>query len=646
MTGWFARLPIHRKLVTSALGITALALLVALTGLAAFDLWRFRDGAESEARALAEVLAENTAAAVMFADEEAARETLASVRGRAVVTRACIYLPDRSLFAGYQRGAQGCPSTEPGPEVWQGVYGSSPVSRSGRTHGVVVVERALGDLWQRLLVTLLAGLAMLVAAAFAAYLLAQRVHASVSRPIVALAAFARTVDGDPASAPPPPRAAPDELGDLVRAFTEMLARVQRFQAEAQAANDELRRSNQALRLENDERRRVEREREEALAREREANRLKDQFLAAVSHELRTPLNAMMGWAQVLAATDPGEAGRARAAASIIKNARAQSRVIEDLIDVSRIATGKLQLTREPVDLRVVAAAAVESVEPVSLDKGVRLRQVTPAEPCVVSGDRDRLQQVLWNLLSNAIRFTPAGSEVTMTVERAGGEVRATVRDAGVGISPAFLPHVFDRFRQADGSMTREHGGLGLGLAIVKDLTEMHGGRVTAESEGRDRGATFTVILPAHVGAAADGAEDGLAGAGPTVSLAGTTVLVVDDNEDALVLMTTVLRSAGASVDGVLGGEAALAAIERRRVDLLVCDLAMPRTSGFDVLLRLRQLDASRGVLTPAVAVSAHASAQHEAESLAAGFQRHLAKPLDASRLLRAAAEVLGADISR
>jgi signal transduction histidine kinase/CheY-like chemotaxis protein len=634
---WFARLPIHRKLVVSALLVTGVALVMAMLGLSVIDALRYRVTAREDAVALARVVAENTSAAVAFGDADAASETLASVRVRDVVTRACIYLSDGRLFAAYAKGTLTCPESVPPGTTWDGVLGNAVISRNGRNQGAVFVERDLSDLRGRLLVTGIAGTLMFIFAASMAYMLAQRVHATTSGPISALAHFARGYGDDPRAEPPTLTTAPDEVGDLVRSFNEMLARVRRANDDVTAANRELKRSNEALRHENEERRRLETEREAALAREREANRLKDEFLAAVSHELRTPLNAMMGWAQVLATAPPSEETIRKAVTSIVRNARMQTRVIEDLVDVSRIVTGKMRLTFQPLDVRSVIASAVESMERVADAAGVHIEHVVPRDSCFVMGDRDRLQQVLWNLISNGVKFTPQGGTVSVALSRQDGKLQVAVSDTGIGIQPSFLPHVFDRFRQADGSLTREHGGLGLGLAIVKDLTELHGGSVAAASAGRNKGATFSLTLPEM---RAEPAEEQPVEEGALPSLEGIKVFAVDDNDDAVAMIAASLARAGARVDTFTNPMEVMTAWERGPADVLVCDLAMPHMSGLDLLQNIRQFDSKRGVFTPAVAVSAHASEQHQAESLKGGFQFHLAKPLHQDMLVRTIAEAV------
>jgi CheY-like chemotaxis protein len=350
---------------------------------------------------------------------------------------------------------------------------------------------------------------------------------------------------------------------------------------------------------------------------------------------------MMGWAQILARANPTPDMVERAVTSIVKNAQAQMRVIEDLLDVSRIVTGKLRLRFAKVDLRLVVASAVESMEPVAATRGLSLTTALPEEPCIVAGDRDRLQQVLWNLVSNAVKFTPRGGRVEVRLTAEDHRYRVQVSDTGIGIPAEFVPYVFERFRQADGSMTREHGGLGLGLAIVKELTELHGGAVAAASAGPDQGSQFSVILPQCDPETAHGREAGRPAADlPTLD--GVRAFVVDDNEDAVAIAATALTCAGATVQGFTNPETALSAWEREAPDVLVCDLAMPRMSGLDLLGRAREIDAARGAFTPAIAISAHATEQHRADSLRAGFHAHLGKPIDPDDLVRAVADALDA----
>ncbi|MFN7915657.1 MAG: ATP-binding protein [Vicinamibacterales bacterium] len=489
MKRWFSTLPIHRKLTVLAMGVSASALVAGILGFTIFDGVRFRNAAVADAQGLAQVLSENIAAAIVFDDADAAQATLASVASRPAFIRACAFRADGSLLASFARsGEQPCTGVPAELLSWREVVGRVPVQRNGREVGSVIVERDLSDLGSRVVATASMGLLMLFIGGLTALGVAGALQRLISKPIVALAQAARAVGLDPGYELPQIQAPPDETGDLVRAFSDMVRRIN----ETTSALVE---SNAALRLEIDQRRQMQQERDAVLAREREASRLKDEFLAAVSHELRTPLNAILGWAQILQSTNPSRETLERGLASVARNAQAQSRVVEDLLDISRIITGKLQLTMREIDLREVVDAALEVVAAGATARNITLVVSRPSEPCRVRGDSDRLRQVLWNLLSNALKFTPPGGTVTVALHEEADACVITVRDNGVGISPSFLPHVFERFRQADGSMTREQGGLGLGLAIVKELTELQGGTVQADSSGPGAGASFTVRLP-------------------------------------------------------------------------------------------------------------------------------------------------------
>jgi PAS domain S-box-containing protein len=378
-------------------------------------------------------------------------------------------------------------------------------------------------------------------------------------------------------------------------------------------------------------------------RAEEASRLKDEFLATVSHELRTPLTSMLGWVQMLRAGKLPAERQARALETVERNARAQAQLIEDLLDVSRIITGKLRLETEPLELSAVVQAAVDSVRPAAEARRLELEvQLEPAVGPLV-GDAHRLQQVVWNLLSNAVKFTPEGGRVSVHLSQAGGEARVRVQDTGRGIRPDFLPHVFERFRQADGSSTRRYGGLGLGLSIVHHLVEMHGGHVEAHSEGEGTGATFTVRLPlaparpdallegagAGGGARVRGAEE----EGAPSSLAGLSVLVVDDEPDVRELVTAMLEPRGVRVRTAASAEEALARLREAPCDVLLSDVAMPGEDGYQLVERVRRLPPEAGGRTPAVAMTAYARAEDRARALRAGFQLHLPKPLSPDELV-------------
>jgi PAS domain S-box-containing protein len=396
-------------------------------------------------------------------------------------------------------------------------------------------------------------------------------------------------------------------------------------------------------LDQTERARAEEERAELLERERrarevaeQASRIKDEFLATVSHELRTPLNAILGWARLLRAGALDEARIAVALETIERNAKAQARLIEDLLDVSRIVSGKLRLLVAPVDLLGVVDAALEAVEPAATSKGVRVRSELDASTGAVSGDATRLQQVVWNLLSNAVKFTPSGGEVLVRLSAVDSDARIEVSDTGEGMAPEFLRHAFEPFRQEDSSISRHHGGLGLGLAIVRNLVEMHGGTVHAESAGENAGSTFTIRLPLvglHIDAAdASGEEE-------APSLSGRRVLVVDDDRDAQEVFAAMLESVGATVMTCGSMQAALDALEAWRPDVLLSDIAMPGGSGYDLLRAIRESDSEVAHL-PAIALSAYARPEDRRESLGSGFQDHLGKPVDTEQLVEAISRAL------
>ncbi|HTN84653.1 MAG TPA: ATP-binding protein, partial [Sorangium sp.] len=383
----------------------------------------------------------------------------------------------------------------------------------------------------------------------------------------------------------------------------------------------------------------------ARAQAEEANRLKDEFLATVSHELRTPLNAILGWSHLLqarsAAAEAAEQ-RARGLAAIERNARCQARLIEDILDVSRIITGKVRLERQLVDLDAVIGAAVESLRPAADAKGVALELAVAAGGARVVGDATRLQQVCWNLVSNAIKFTPAGGVVGVSIAQRGAALRVEVSDTGQGIRPEFLPFVFDRFSQADSSTTRRHGGLGLGLAIVRHLVELHGGSVSARSEGEGKGATFEVALPVAGPAQLErhGLRDGEGGADVARAspgalerpLDGLRVLVVDDEADAGEVAGAMLRELGVEPRVARSAEEALRALVEFRPDILVSDLGMPFEDGFSLMRKVRALPPDAGGGIPAVAVTAYARSEDRQRALAAGFQAYLAKPISAADL--------------
>jgi PAS domain S-box-containing protein len=370
----------------------------------------------------------------------------------------------------------------------------------------------------------------------------------------------------------------------------------------------------------------------------EANRVKDEFLATVSHELRTPLSAILGWSSVLKTMNL-EAHVERAALAIQRNALAQKKIIEDILDVSRIITGKLRLDLRPVDLVATLREAIEVIRP-SLDaKKMSIDFVTPEKRCLLLGDADRLLQISWNLLSNAVKFSDSGDHVKASLSLNDDAATVSISNTGRGIDPVFLPRVFDRFQQADSSSTRRHGGLGLGLAIVRHLVELHGGQVGAHSAGLGQGATFTFTLPirpAAPGRDVQGSRlSGLHPQLPAATLRGVRVLVVDDEDDSRELAAIVLERAGAEVETVASAAEAFAAVQAFKPQVLVSDIAMPDEDGYSLIRRVTALAANAGGGIPSVALTAYASENDRVKALAMGFSTHISKPLQPELLVAA-----------
>jgi PAS domain S-box-containing protein len=380
-----------------------------------------------------------------------------------------------------------------------------------------------------------------------------------------------------------------------------------------------------------------------------ANRLKDEFLATMSHELRTPLNSIFGWVRMVRTGMLDEAGGKRALESIEHSARAQVRLIDDLLDVSRIIMGKMRLEIGAVDLPTVVQAAADALAPTAELKGVRIEKILDPRAKTLSGDSDRLQQIIWNLISNSIKFTPKGGRVQVRLERVNSHVELTVSDTGEGIDPEFLPYVFDRFRQQESSTARRRGGLGLGLAIVRHLVELHGGVIHAYSPGKDQGATFTVRLPLQIinhppripETSAPMVAVGGAGGGRPVSLDGANVLVVDDEVDARLLITNILKSYGARVTAVTSAAEAIKRLTQAREDLLVGDIEMPGEDGYALIKQIRALPDLDAQRIPAVALTAHARSEDRTRALTAGYDAHVAKPFEPIELVMVISRLIG-----
>jgi PAS domain S-box-containing protein len=372
-----------------------------------------------------------------------------------------------------------------------------------------------------------------------------------------------------------------------------------------------------------------------------ANHMKDEFLATLSHELRTPLNAVLGWAAALRAGHSLTEELEQGLETIERNARIQAQIIEDLLDMSRIISGKVRLDVQRVDLPTVVAEAIDTVSASASAKGVRLQAIIDPLNAPVTGDPNRLQQVFWNLLSNAIKFTPKGGRVQVLLERVDSHVEVSVIDTGEGISPEFLPYIFNRFQQADASTTRRHGGLGLGLAIVKQLVELHGGSVRVKSSGIGKGTTFIVSLPVTVlhplqepwerGHPQSKPRD--LPSIPAISLDNVSVLVIDDELDARNLLKLLLESAGAVVYLASSAEQGMEHLLTKSMDVLICDIGMPDVDGYSLMRRIRALDDGQKSQVAAVALTAYARLEDRTEAMRAGFQNHLPKPVEPAELL-------------
>jgi PAS domain S-box-containing protein len=397
--------------------------------------------------------------------------------------------------------------------------------------------------------------------------------------------------------------------------------------------------------------RILREREELFNREtsarseaERASRMKDEFLATLSHELRTPLNAILGWATILGTEGIGASEIKQGVEIIERNARAQAQLIEELLDMARVINGKLRVDVQPVDLQVIISEAVESVRPAAQGRGIRITKVLDPKGAMITGDPNRLQQVLWNLLSNAIKFTPKGGRVQVFLRRINSHVEISVVDSGQGIAADFLPHLFTRFSQAETSSARHYGGLGLGLALVRSLVELHGGSVHAASPGLGQGATFVVSLPLTV-AHREANEPMLTpapsatGAAQKPDLSGFHVLVIDDEADGRALLQHILSKCNATVSTAASAADGLEAVKQQHPDMILSDIGMPGEDGYDFLAKLRQLSDEEGGDTPAVALTAFARSEDRRRALMAGFQMHLPKPVEPAELLAVASNI-------
>lgn len=432
------------------------------------------------------------------------------------------------------------------------------------------------------------------------------------------------------------------IGGVLATFTDIPPAARSAQVDRKRYEDQLSEVRQRLETTLEAERSARREAERL-------NRMKDEFLATLGHELRTPLNAIVGWSQLLSLGKTDQEDLAQGLDAIQRNARVQTQLIEDLLDMSRIVSGKVRLDVQKVNLTEIISAAVDVVKPAADAKGVRFSKVIDPQAGAVKGDPSRLQQVVWNLLSNAVKFTPAHGKVHILLEKVNANLEISVSDTGRGIKPEFLPHLFERFRQEDSSTTRKYGGLGLGLSIVKHLVEMHGGSVRARSAGKGKGATFTVSLPL----ASIHDDDDLMlreHAGPQkpepidtklANLSGIRILVVDDEPDARQIIKRILTECNAQVQTAESADEALKIMADFHPNVLVSDIGMPESDGYDLIRKVRALPAKSGGQTPAVALTAFARSEDRRRALLAGYQMHVAKPVEPAELLTVCASLAG-----
>jgi signal transduction histidine kinase len=617
----FRDLPIRRKLTAVNVLSSTLALFLATGLFFAYELVTFRHAMVRKLSTEADMIGSNAASAVVFDDHEAAAQTLAALSAEPHVIAAAIFTRDGARFATYARD----PATAeprmlsqaaPEPAAWHrftpgALTVAADIDVDGERVGSVRIVSDLGDRDARL--RSYAGIVAVsvLLAILAAVLLSFRLQRGISDPILHLVGRARAVSERQDYTVRATPAGDDELGLLVRTFNDMLAQIQTRDSALERARDEA----------------------EA------ANRAKDEFLAVVSHELRTPLTPIITWTRML--RDGGITGPAteRALEVIERNARAQAQLVDDLLDVSRIVAGKVRLDVQQIDLRPLLDAAVEATHAAADAKDIRMQLVVDPRGGAVWGDAQRLQQVFWNLLANAIKFTPKGGRVQVTLQRVNSHVEVAVSDTGQGIRRDFLPYVFDRFRQADSTTTRAHGGLGLGLAIVRHIVELHGGRVRVDSGGEGQGATFTVELPTAVLRAPVSPERVHPTAPTTVPftpspvLEGLRVLVVDDDSDTLETLRVLLETCHADVRTEETAADGLAAVQAWRPDVIVSDIGMPGEDGYALISKIRRLPADAGGDTPALALTAYARSEDRVRALSAGFQMHVAKPIEPAELV-------------
>jgi signal transduction histidine kinase/ActR/RegA family two-component response regulator len=612
----FYRLTIRGKLVTVVMVVSAAVLVLCIASFVAWDYFQFRQDARRELSTQARMVLENSTAAMSFQDQSAAQETLETLAPNPHIRVACLYDPTGVRFAEFRVTGESasCPENRPtlsssfGPNRLEVV---EQAQTAGRPAGSVYLRSDLDVLRGRLRAQVGMAASLLLLALGTAFVLSEVLQRTISEPIHRLADTARQVTERRDYSLRVEKTTADELGALVEVFNGML--------------DEIQRSEE--------------ERASLLRREREANRLKDEFLMTLSHELRTPLNAILGWTRMLTTGVIRPEDTAKALQKVERNAQMQARLVEDLLEVSRLATGKIQLQTAPLDLAVVVSHAIEAVRAQADAKHITIETRFAHTSLPTTGDAARLQQVVWNLLTNALKFSGDGSRIVVSLRRGEGADYLDVEDYGAGIEEAFLPYVFEPFRQGDASTTREHGGLGLGLSIARRFTELHGGQVAARSAGRGHGATFSITLPV----ACDDIHQPVSATPPAntpaPSLSNVTVLIVDDDLDSRDMLVALLDAAGAIVRSASSVVEAMTLVGPSLPDVLVTDIAMPGADGYDLIRRLRGRFGGTGPMVT-IALTAQASGDDRDRALAAGFERHVGKPFDPTALVQVIEDLL------
>jgi signal transduction histidine kinase/ActR/RegA family two-component response regulator len=588
------RASLRRRLTMGTVVVIVAAQLLAAFLLIAMERDRARESLADDLQSDARIIVENIAAALLFNDRDVAAETVRSLGVKRGFQRACVYDTRGQLFAAHLvAGTCAAAPGADGAEFRTGLIVNTPVVSPDRGRvGTLALHSSLEPVNDRVRDQIIGTLIVLLFSSTAAVLFMARLQRQLTAPLQQLAETAQAVSSDRNYDRRVQQDANDEVGAVAEAFNDMLSRIK-------ARDEEL----------------------------QHALRLKDEFLATVSHELRTPLNAMLGWSHVLGDPRVTPEMTRQAVEAIDRNARWQARLIEDILDVSRMITGKLRLDPRPTDLTTIVLAAVDVVKPSADAKKITVRTTLPPTAGFV-GDSDRLRQVVWNILSNAVKFTPQNGLITVTLTEEPREYSLHVTDNGRGISPDFLPFIFQPFRQADGSTTRSQGGLGLGLAIARHLTELSGGSIHASSEGLNRGATFNIRLPRQPGSVRVPIPEEGAMTSRWSDLEGYHLLVVDDNEDTRNVLATMLEAHGATITTASSVADARAALAHRLPDVLITDLAMPVEDGFGLLEYCRHHADPRLQALPILALTAYGGQQAQDRVIAAGFDAYLAKPVE------------------